>query len=132
MVLLIIGTVLGALTPSVARQITRARINRATRVVAADFYLAQSTASRSRKPVSLYINPDPRAIFVTDTQTGTLLYVRRFGLATEFKLEALTAVPSTVVVFPSGMLSASVVVSVGSSSYQRYVNISRAGQIRVQ
>ena len=48
MVLLIVGIVVGALTPSVRRQLTRARINRAANVMAADLMLAQSIAGRQR------------------------------------------------------------------------------------
>jgi hypothetical protein len=132
MVLLIIATVVGALTPSVIRQITHARINRATRVIAADFYLAQSTASRTRKPVSMSVDSAARTVTMTDTQSATQISTRQYGTTSEFKLQQVYSVPASIIVFPSGMLSASVAVTVGDPSYRRYVNVSRAGQIRIQ
>ena len=132
MVLLIIATVVGALTPSVVRQITHARINRATRVIAADFYLAQSTASRTRKPVSLTVDSAARTVTMIDTQSAAQLAARQFGTTSEFKLKQLYSVPATIIVFPSGMMNASVSVTVGDPSYRRYINVSRAGQIRIQ
>lgn len=132
MVMLIMVTVIGALTPSVIRQITHARVNRAARVIAADFYLAQSTASRNRKPVLLAVDSAARTVTVSDAQTATQLFVRRLGADSEFKLQGLVATPGTTLVFPSGMASASVVVQVGDASYMKVVNVSRAGQIRVQ
>lgn len=132
MVLLIIATVVGALTPSVVQQITHARINRATRVIAADFYLAQSTASRTRKPVSMTVDSAARTVTMTDTQSAATLSTRQFGTTSEFKLKQLYSVPATIIVFPSGMMNASVSVTVGDPSYRRYINVSRAGQIRIQ
>ncbi len=132
MVLLIIATVVGALTPSVIRQITHGRINRAASVIAADFYLAQSTAARTRKPVSMTVDSTAKTVTVIDTQTGTSLYTRQFGSSSEFKLQGLAGVPASIVVFPSGMLSAAVAVSVGDASYLRHINVSRAGQVRIQ
>lgn len=131
MVLLIIATVVGALTPSVIRQITHARINRATQVIASDFYLAQASAGRTRKPVSMTVDSTARTVTITDAQSSTQLYSRNYGTTSEFKLQGLSSVPATIIVFPSGMLSASVVVTVGDASYRRYVNVSRAGQIRI-
>jgi type II secretory pathway pseudopilin PulG len=50
MVLLIVATILAALTPGVIRTLSHARVNRAATVVAAQFYVAQSLAGRQRKP----------------------------------------------------------------------------------
>lgn len=132
MVLLIIGTVLGALTPSVVRQITHARVNRAARVIAADVYLAQSTASRSRKPVQISIDSTVRTMTLRDAQSGTTLTVRYYGTDSEFKLARLYATPNTILVFPSTMGSGTMAIVVGDASYARSVNVSRAGQVRVQ
>jgi len=132
MVILIIATVVGALTPSVIRQITHARVNRAARVVAADFYLAQSTASRNHQPILVTIDSTARTVTLSDFNTSSSILVRRFGPSTEFKLLRLYGTPATVIVFPSGMANASVAIVVGDASFSRNVNMSRAGQIRVQ
>jgi type II secretory pathway pseudopilin PulG len=132
MVILIIATVVGALTPSVIRQITHARTNRAASVIASDFYLAQATASRSRKPVLLTVDTTAKTVTLTDAQSSTQLVVRRFGPTSEFKLQRLEATPATVLMFPSGMASGSVAIVLGDASYTRNINVSRAGQIRIQ
>src|SRR6185369_7678056 len=80
MVLLIIATVVGALTPSVIRTISHARVNRAASVVAADLYQAQSLASRARKPVRVTIDSTLRTVTLTDAQTATTLTTRRFDV----------------------------------------------------
>lgn len=132
MVLVIIATVVGALLPSVVKQIGHARVNRATRVIASDFYLAQSTASRNHKPVLIAIDSAARTVTLSDASTATPIVVRQFGISTEFKLLQLYSIPASVVIFPSGMGSASAAIVVGDASYSRNVTISRAGQIRIQ
>lgn len=131
MVLLIVMTIIGALTPSVIKQITHARVNRAARVVAADFYLAQSTAARSRSPVSVFVDTMERKYTFTDAATSTQLLQRRFAGQTEFKLGGMAANPVSFLVFPSGMLSAAVTIQVGDASYRRTITVTRAGQVRL-
>lgn len=131
MVLLIVLTVLGALTPSVIRQITHARVNRAARVVAADFYLAQSTASRTRRNVNVTVDTVARTITQIDASTSTQLTVRRFGSTSEFKLQGMTSSPLTILVFPSGMLSTAITIQVGDASFRRTITVTRAGQVRI-
>ena len=71
MVLLIVATVIGALAPSVVRQISHARVNRAANVVAADFFQAQSLAGRQQKPVVFTVDSSARTITVASA-AGTL------------------------------------------------------------
>jgi len=132
MVLLIVATVIGALTPSVVRQISHARVNRAANVVAADFYLAQSLAGRQHGPV--IVTFDSTNMLTTITQpppANTNLLTRRFGLDSEFKLTVFIASATPVQILPNGMASAAVVLTFGNGSYTRQVRMTRAGQIRV-
>jgi type II secretory pathway pseudopilin PulG len=131
MVLLIVMTIIGVLTPSVIRQITHARVNRAARVVAADFYLAQTTAARSRKPVLVQVDTAERKYTFFDATTSTQLLQRRFAQQTEFKIGGMTANPVSYIVFPSGMLNTAVTIQVGDASFRRTITASRAGQVRV-
>ena len=131
MVLLVVATVVGALTPSVIRQITHARINRAANVIAADFFLAQSLAGRQHQPVNVVFSPGAKTTTISDAGSGTALYTRRFGPESEFKLTTFTATPASVQVLPNGMTNASVIVSIGDASYQKQIRMPRAGQIRI-
>jgi hypothetical protein len=63
--------------------------------------------------------------------TSTSLYVRRYGVDSEFKLSAYSASPSSVLVLPNGTGSMSITVTLGDGTYSRQVKMTRAGQIRV-
>ncbi len=131
MVLLVVLTVIAALTPGVTRTLNHARVNRAANVVAAQFYLAQSMAGRQHKPVTVLVSPGAKTITISDAATDSTLLVRQFGSTSEFNLLGLSASPATVYILPTGMASASVTVTVGDPSYQQQVWMSRAGQIRI-
>ena len=132
MVLLVVLTVVVALTPAVNRNITHARVNRAANVVAAQFYQAQSMAGRQRKPVTLTVSPGGKTITIADAGTGTAFFVRRFGSDSEFNLVSLSASPAAkVYVYPNGMANVSDTVLVGDASYRQKVYLSKAGQIRI-
>ncbi len=132
MVLLIVLTVVAALTPGVSRSLSHARVNRAANVVAAQFYMAQSMAGRQHRPVTMLVSPGAMTITISDAVSPfTVLVTRRFGSDSEFNLVALSAVPATVYLLPSGMASASVTVTVGNASYQQQVRMTKAGQIRI-
>ena len=132
MVLLIVATVIGALTPGVARTISHARINRAANVVAAQFYLAQSMAGRQRRPVTLTVDTSAKTITLADgVSPFTTLTVRRFGASSEFRITAFSASRTSIYLLPSGMANAADTVSVGDGTYTQRVCVSRAGQIRI-
>ena len=132
MVLLIVGIVVGALTPSVRRQLTRARINRAANVMAADLFLAQSIAGRQRVPVRVSYDVTNKIVTVVDSRASATNYLtRRFGTDSDFKLQSLAATPTTVLVMPNGMASAGLTVTLSDGTFQRRVRMTRAGLIRV-
>lgn len=131
MVLLIVLTVVAALTPGVSRSLQHARVNRAANVVAAQLYLAQSMAGRQHRPVKMVVSPGALTVTIRDAVSDSTLVLRRFGNDSEFNLLSLSASPASIYVLPSGMASASVTVSIGDPSYQQQVWMSRAGQIRI-
>lgn len=131
-VLLIVATVVGALTPSVVRQITHARINRAANVIAGDLFLAQGLAGRRRAPVIVTFDASAKTVTVTDSRnTSTVYTTRRYGPQSEFKIPQFTASPSALVILPNGMANTAVTVTLGDGAFQRQVRMSRAGQIRI-
>jgi type II secretory pathway pseudopilin PulG len=132
MVLLIVLTVVAALTPGVSRSLTHARVNRAANMVASQFYLAQSMAGRQHRPIRLTVNKDSLTISLADAVSGTTFTTQRFGLTSAFKLDSLAASPSTpVYLYPSGLSSSADTVRVVSGSYRQKVYLSKAGQIRI-
>lgn len=130
MVLIIVGVVVAALMPSVSRQVTRARINRGAYVVAADFLMAQSQASRQHAPVRISFDVTTKQITLSDASTGTVLQTRRLGADSEFKIPTMTASQTAIVVLPNGTTSQSVLITLAGPSLTRNVSCSRAGQVR--
>lgn len=128
-VVVIMMTVVGAMMPSMAKQISRARVNRAVNTVASDFLMAQSMAGRQRAPVTMTF--DGSAMTTTISSQGTTLITRRFGSSSEFKLTGFSASPTAVIVLPNGMANQSVTVTVTGAGYTRQARMSRAGQVRL-
>lgn len=129
MVLTIVLVVVGSLMPTTQGILSRSRINRAANVGAADFYLAQTQASRLRVPVTITLNTSTRILRIT-TSNDTLL-TRYYGSESDFNVSSVTASPASIIVLPSGMTSAQMTLTLSNGTYQRRVRISRAGQIRI-
>lgn len=131
MVLVIVATVVGALTPSVVRQLSQARVNRAATVMAAEFLQAQTLAGRQRRPIVVAFDVVNRIVFVNDPATSTTVSLRRLGDDSDFRLTSLTASTGSVLILPNGMANTAVTVTVGSAGYTRQVRLTRAGQVRI-
>ena len=130
MVLLIVATVLAALTPSVRRQLLHARVNRVANIIAADLYLAQSVASRQRAPVRVVFN-EALKTSVIRLRNGTVVQTRNYGSGGDFNIPVFTASPDSVEVLPGGMANGAVTLTAGDGTYTREVRMTRAGLIRV-
>jgi type II secretory pathway pseudopilin PulG len=128
-VVVIMMTVVGAMMPSMAKQVSRARVNRAVNTVAADFLMAQAMAGRQHQPVTVTF--DASAKTATLSSRGTTLVTRQFGSGSEYKLTGLSASAASVVILPSGMANQSVTVTVSGGGYSRQARLTRAGQVRL-
>ena len=132
MIAIVIIVLLSAMAfPSTARQIRRGRVNQAANIIAADLENAVSSAARQRKPVRITFVPGARMFTVADRATGTVLRQRAVGQDTEWKLATLSFSETTVDVFPTGVTSVPLTVSVGDGSYTRQFRLSRAGFVQV-
>jgi type II secretory pathway pseudopilin PulG len=131
-VLVIVATVIGALTPSVMEQIAHARANRAASVAAATLLEAQTLAGRGRTPVVVSFNQTARTITIAlPAPVSTVLSTRRFGLDSEFKLTVFAATQASVTVRPNGTANASVTLTLGGGGLTRQVRMTLAGQVRM-
>ena len=110
-----------------------AKVNGAASIVAADIQYAQLLAARQRKPVVMVLNTTNKSYVIRDRANASLLFRTRYlGTDTDNGLDALLVIPSTtIVVFPTGVTSATSTFTVGLKGYQRQVRFSRAGQVRV-
>jgi type II secretory pathway pseudopilin PulG len=132
MVLVIVATVIGMLTPSVMQQIAHARVNRAANVTAAVLFEAQTLAGRARAPIVVRFDQSAKTIAIaTSGSTPSTLSTRRFGIDSEFKLTQFSADQASVTVWPNGTANASVIVTLGGGGLTRQIRMTLAGQIRI-
>ncbi|UCG89267.1 MAG: type II secretion system protein [Gemmatimonadota bacterium] len=111
--------------------IRRAKVNRSASTVAADLQYAQLVAARQRRPVVIIVSEPLKSYIIRDADTATIFRERYLGEDTEFGLDVLDASPTTLEVFPNGVVRAAGDFTVEINDYRRHVRISRAGQIRI-
>lgn len=116
--------------PRISETMRRNRVNRAALVVAGDLQTAFSIAGRQRAPVRLTLNTSTLTYTIANRALGTVLRSRAFGATTEFRLTSVTFQPGQVDIFPSGISSAPLTVTVASGDYSRSVTASSAGFVR--
>jgi prepilin-type N-terminal cleavage/methylation domain-containing protein len=127
LIVIVIIVLLAAMAaPATAKQLRRSRVNQAANVVAGDLENAVSSAARLRRPVRITRTTET-SFTVTDRNTGALIQQRELGSDTEWKVTALGFSTATVDVFPNGVTSASLTVTVSENGYSRQVRLSRAG-----
>ncbi|HJU66764.1 MAG TPA: GspH/FimT family pseudopilin [Gemmatimonadaceae bacterium] len=131
-VIVVLGILVGALAPVVSRQISHSRVNNAAQLLAADLESALSLAGRQRTPVRMTVDPAQRAVLITDRASGTIITRRSYGPDSEFKVETLSASPSSTDLLPQGRATSAATLTVGIGSYSRQVMLTRAGLVRVQ
>ena len=129
--IVMVAILVGAGAPSIARQITHSRVNRAATVLAGDLELAQSLAARQRQPVRVTVDPSSLDLTITDRATTLEIIKRPYGTASEYRLASLTST-ATVDMLPHGVASSAVTYTLGIGSYTRRVTMSRAGHVRVE
>src|SRR5687768_2905285 len=130
--IVILGILVGALTPVVSRQISHSRVNNAVHILAADLESALSLAGRQRSPVRVTVDPAQRSVLIADRAAGTVITRRSYGPDSEFKVETLSSSPASVDMLPQGMATSAATLTVGIGSYSRQVTLTRAGLVRVQ
>lgn len=131
LIAIVLIVVLAAMAaPSTARQLRRGRVDQAANVVGADLESAVSYAARLRKPVRV-ASTSATSFTITDRATGAVLQRRELGSATDWKVTSVTMSPSTVDIFPAGLTSATLTVTLTENGYSRQINLTRAGLAQV-
>ncbi len=117
--------------PRVADTIRHNKVNRAAMIVAGDLQTAFSVAGRQRAPVRVSVNTGTQTYTIANRSTGTTIRSRALGSTSEYTLSALTFSPATIDIFPTGISSAALTVTVTSGDYSRQVTASRTGLVRL-
>ena len=108
------------------------RVNRSATLIAADLQNAFAVAARQREPVRIQADAPTRSYQFIDRKSGAVLRIRTFyGDTSEYRLTSLVFTPATLDVFPSGISSAPVTISLANGDYAKTITASTAGFIRV-
>jgi prepilin-type N-terminal cleavage/methylation domain-containing protein len=111
------------------RVLQHVRIDRATATVAGDLESAFTLAGRQRRPIRIACTCGARTYTLADRTGGTLRLSR--GLtSTDYGVATLTFNPATVDVFPSGVSTQALTVTISGGGWSRTITMSTAGQVR--
>jgi type II secretion system protein H len=131
-VLAIIGILAAMAGPAMSRIVRHQRANRAAMVITADLQNAFAVAARQREPVRIQADAASRSYQFIDRKTGNILRIRTFyGDTSEYRLTTLVFNPTTLDVFPSGVSSAPLTITLANGDYGKTISASTAGFIRV-
>ena len=129
-VAVIIGLMAAASMPRISRIVGEERIRKLQSSVAADVELAFALAQREHKPVTVTYSTSTKVMSVTDRVSGTVLKTRYLGQSAELSTTAVTFSPSAgITIFPMGLATAALTVTVTNGTFTRTVRATRAGQV---
>ena len=130
---MVIASVLSAIAIiRLAPSMDRARVRRSAATIAADLQYAQMIAARQRRPVVVIVSEALRSYIIRDAPSGGTIFRETYlGDDTELGLDQLEADPTTLEIFPNGVVRNTGNYTVTVSDLSRYVRISRAGQVRI-
>ena len=131
-VVVILGIAATMMGPAMSRIVRHQRVNRASMIIVSDLQNAFAVAARQREPVRVVADASSRSYQFVDRKTGTVLRIRAFyGDTSEYKLSTLLFVPTTFDVFPNGVSSSPVTITLANGDYTRTITASTAGFVRI-
>jgi prepilin-type N-terminal cleavage/methylation domain-containing protein len=129
-VMVIIGLMAASVMPRISRIVAEERIRKLQAAIATDFELAFALANRERKPVTITYNSTAKTLDITDRGTNTVLKSRYLGQNQTFSTTAVTFSPTGgITIFPAGLATAAVTVTVSTGNFTRPISVTRAGQV---
>ena len=127
----LLGMVVSIVATRVAPLFTRTGAEHAASLVALDLEKAVSLAARQRKPVRIACDCSNRAYFVTDRASGTVLLRRALDGNGGYGITGLEFSTPAVEVFPSGLTSGPLTVTIRAGTVARSVAMSTGAFVRV-
>lgn len=131
MTVVILGVLTAVATPRFGRTIASSKVNRAIFAVSGELELAGTLAARQRKPVRVAYDATSGELRVTDRASGAVLRSLPLGTRSDYGLSAVTLSAAAVDVFPNGITSGPLTVSLTGAGHTRQATMSRAGYVRV-
>lgn len=124
------GIGIAVAAPKVSRELASRRLDRTSQLIAADLDRGFALAAETRKPVRVVRSAGAAGYAVLD-RSGTVRQQRTLGAGTDARLTAMTFSHDTVELFPSGVTSRSLTITLQSGAGSRRVTMTRLGQIQV-
>ena len=131
-VIVIFGLLTAATMPKVSPTVTRVSARRAANVVAQDLEQSFTLAQRQQKPVVLTAVPSQNGYAITDRASGTAFSSRSFAFGNGLALDSVQVNPATATIYPNGIASSAVTVTLFCRGSTRIVTASRTGLVNVQ
>ena len=126
----IIGIMVASVMPRISRVVAEERIRKLQQAVVTDIERAFALANREHKPITVTYSTTTYVISVTDRTSGTVLFNDYIGRFDEMSTTAITFVPSGgITIFPMGLATGSLTITVTNGTYTRTVSATRAGQV---
>ena len=129
--LVALAVVTAAVLPRVRQTAEIWRARRVAGLVANDLEYAFSLAARQRRPVRLSCTCGSQQYAVIDRAMGTTLINQDFGPSSTFHVSRLTFSTATVDIFPTGIASAPLTVTITAGPSTKQITMTQAGQVRV-
>lgn len=130
-VLVIMGLLMLTAVPRIGVTVRSSRVDRAAGLVALTLERSFTLASRQRRPVTVSCDCANQAIEIRDLLTDSLYQRRAFGPATEYQLDTLTLSVGSVTVYPTGVATSPLTVTIAAGASNRQITLSTAGFVRV-
>ncbi|MES2304788.1 MAG: type II secretion system protein [Gemmatimonadota bacterium] len=134
LVIVMLGLLSAMLMPRVSRITTHAKLNEAATIIAGDMEQAVGLAARLRKPVVIsYVSGGKYTVRDRATSPNdTLRLSRDLGFGPDQGVAVVAFTPTSVIVYPNGLVDASLLVRVTGDNFSRHVTVSPAGLVRLQ
>lgn len=131
-VVLVVSSILASFAIlRLAPTLERTRVQRSATMIATDLQWAQMIAARQRRPVVFIVSEPLKGYMIRDAASSTVYRESFLGDDTEMHLDELDATPTTLEIFPNGVVRSTGRYMVRVNNSQRYVRITRAGQVRI-
>jgi prepilin-type N-terminal cleavage/methylation domain-containing protein len=117
--------------PQVQRVVASQRTSSAATIVAVDLEQAFTLASRQRRPVVLSCDCPNRRYQIADAATGAIYLARSMNDSAEVRIDSLAFSASPITVYPRGMASAPVTVTVQGGASNHQIALTTAGIVRI-
>ena len=134
-VIVIAGVTAVAAMPMIGRTVANERARRGSTEISNFLEYAFAVAARIDKPVALSYTSSSGTLTLTDRVTSNILRQMLLKQGSTYQFQSVTFSPnSSVTVFPSGMSSSAITITVSgmSNALTRTITASQAGQIRIQ